>query len=360
MEKIVKYYSKPRHRIGFTGINNVENYTGLKRSQVKKALANINTYVVHKEAKRPRVYNPFMIYKRRDLMQADLIDMRSLSQWNNDIKWILIVVDTFTRKCFYRILRTKTGDEVLNAFKKIVEETGPFNRLMTDAGSEFISSQFKSYLTSKSISFTRGNPHAPHVERLNRTIQSKLYKYMTFNETKQWTKGISDVVKGYNDRKHSTIQMSPNQADKIKNRAEVIKYLTLYYEKSLRKRRAPKYKVGDVVSLQKIKTVFAKGYEKVFTEELFKVKEVHSKLPIPQYTLTDWSGKEVLKGRFYENEMQLATYDVYKVERILDERTNPDSGETEVLVKWLGWPDRFNEWIPKENITRDYEKERKG
>ena len=229
-------------------------------------------------------------------MQADLIDMRSLSQWNSDIKWILFVVDTFSRKCFYRILRTKTGDEVLNALRKIVEESGRFNRLMTDAGSELISSQFKSYLSEKAIAFTRGNPHAPHVERLNRTIQSKLYKYMTFNETQQWTKGIHDVVNGYNDGKHSRIQMSPNQADKVKNRAVVIKYLTLYYEKSLCKRRAPKYKVGDIVSLQKIKTVFAKGYEKVFTEELIKVKEVHSKLPIPQYTLTDWSGKAVLKG----------------------------------------------------------------
>ena len=88
------------------------------------------------------------------------------------------------------------------------------------------------------------------------------------------------------------------------------------------------------------------------------MKHVHTKLPIPQYTLTDFSGKEELTGRFYENEMQLATYTVYKVEKVLDSRVNSETGDEEVLVKWLGWHEKHNQWIPKSNITRDFEKER--
>ena len=359
MKRFVKNYANPRSVVSFGGLKNIARSTGLTDRKIRDELQKQNTYVVHREAKRPRVYNPFVLYKKRDLLQADLVDMSSLSEWNKGFKWILMVVDAFSRKCWVKILQNKTADLVLEKFKEIFEETGKFKRLMTDAGSEFIAKQFKSFLAKNKIKFTRGNPHAPHVERLNRTIQGRLYKYMTEYETKSWIRAIGDIVHSYNSRFHSTIKMSPNRADLDKHRDTVIANLTVYYSKSFNKRKKPRFKVGDVVSLQKIKGVFAKGYEKVFTEELFRIRKVHTKLPIPQYTVGDYDGKKIIKGRFYENELQKADYDVFKVERILEERINQDTGEEEVFVKWVGWPEKYNQWINKSYIVRDYTLENK-
>ena len=354
MKRFARNYVNPKSVIGFGGVRNLTRSTGLPQKKVKDALQKQNTYVVHREAKRPRTYNPFVLYKKRDLLQADLIDMSSLAQWNNGYKWVLIVVDAFSRKCWIRKLENKTADLVLAKFREIFAETGKFERLMSDAGSEFIARQFKAFLRKNKIKFIRGNPHAPHVERLNRTIQGRLFKYMTQNETKKWISGIHDVVRSYNSRYHTTIKMCPNRADLDQHRNKVIANLSEYYDKSFQKRKEPQFKVGDVVSIQKLKGVFAKGYEKVFTEELFKIKKVHTKLPIPQYTLGEYYGNKLLAGRFYENELQKADYEVFKIEKVLDQRQNVETNDEEVYVKWMGWPDRYNQWISKSLIEKDY------
>ena len=358
MKRFAKNYVNPKSVISFGGVKNIIRSTGLPRKRVLNELQNQNTYVVHREAKRPRVYNPIVLYKKRSLLQADLVDMSSLAQWNKGYKWILMVVDAFSRKCWVRILENKSADLVLSKFQDIFADTGQFERLMTDARSEFIAKQFKTFLRKNKIKYTRGNPHAPHVERLNRTIQSRLYKFMTENETKAWIKGLNDIVSSYNSRYHSTIKMSPNRADLMKHRNDVIANLTIYYSKRFKKRQLPKFKKGDIVSVQKEKSTFAKGYEKVFTERLFKIRQVHTKLPIPQYSLIDYDDSEIIKGRFYANELQKADYQVFKIESILDEGTNETSNEQEMLVKWVVWPEEYNEWIPKSNIERDYAEER--
>jgi len=106
------------------------------------------------------------------------------------------------------------------------------------------------------------------------------------------------------------------------------------------------------VSVQKLRNVFAKGYEQVFTDELFRVHEVHVKLPIPMYTLEDYEGTVIIEGRFYENEMQLANYEVFKIEKELETQTK--NGVVEILVKWKGWPEKYNQWIPQKDLVRDY------
>lgn len=364
--KLETRYANARNPIGFSGKNIISRYS--KRSnkeKLRKNLTRIPTYVLHREAKRPRVYNPFILYEPRLLLQADLVDMVSRSKFNKGMNYILVVVDAFTRFCWAQPASDKSGEVILELFKKIYKKAGPFKRLMTDAGSEFIAGDFQDFLTENGIQYIRGNPHAPHVERLNRTLQGKLFKYMTQNETNKWVSVLPKVVAGYNERYHSTIKMSPLKAENSKNRSKLIENLTLYYEKALSKRKKPKLKIGDVVSMQKEKSIFGKGYTQVFTDELFKIYEVHDKLPIPMYTLIDFDHDfrdvdsvedNLVHGRFYENELQLANYDVFKVDKELKRRTK--KGRKEVFVSWKGWPKKYNQWIPVSNVSRVYTKQR--
>lgn len=350
---LVKNFTDPRHATSFSGKNVIARYSKLSKKRLDGRLSRIPTYVLHREAKRPSVYNPFIIYEKRDLLQADLIDMQSRSKENGGVKYVLIVCDTLTRKCWAEPLLNKTAKAVLAKFKKIFRKTGSFKRFMTDAGSEFISRDFQQFLKDNSIEFVRGNPHSPHVERLNRTIQGKIFRYMTENESKKWAHILDDVVAGYNNRRHRIIKMSPSEAEDPKNYNDLIFNLRLYYDKALEKRKAPEFKVGNIVSIQKQKGVFAKGYSQVFSDELFKIREVHDKLPIPMYSISSYDGTEDIQGRFYSNELSLANFELFKVEKILSTRTNSE-GVKEVRVKWKGWPSRYNQWIKKSDVGRKY------
>ena len=65
---------------------------------------------------------------------------------------------------------------------------------------------------------------------------------------------------------------------------------------------------------------------------------------IREYHLYDLDGEDE-KGTFYEPKLQLVDYSAqgsFEVEKVI-ERTGCGKKE-EVLVKWKGWPEKFNSW----------------
>ena len=89
---------------------------------------------------------------------------------------------------------------------------------------------------------------------------------------------------------------------------------------------------------------FRKGYLPKWTEEIFKVIGIVDRSP-PVYRLEDYGGERV-DGTFYAQELQKVTPprdDVYKIERIIGRRKR--RGITEYLVKWQGYPDKFNSYV---------------
>ena len=70
----------------------------------------------------------------------------------------------------------------------------------------------------------------------------------------------------------------------------------------------------------------------------------------PVYKLKDYDGKE-LKGTFSEKELQkvIKSNDVYEVEKILKKRGRGNN--VQYLVKWLGYPSKFNSWVPASEIN---------
>ena len=68
------------------------------------------------------------------------------------------------------------------------------------------------------------------------------------------------------------------------------------------------------------------------------------------YQLKDYQN-EVITSFFYEPELQIAFLDenmIYKIEKILKKRKR--KGISEVLVKWKGWPSKFNSWIAESDM----------
>jgi AAA+ superfamily predicted ATPase len=111
-----------------------------------------------------------------------------------------------------------------------------------------------------------------------------------------------------------------------------------------------KFNVGNKVRISKSKTLFQKGYEQNWSFEYFLINKVIPTNP-PTYILKDLTDEE-LSGSFYEKELQKVEQkeEVYRIEKILKTRTIKK--EKQFLIKWLGWPDKFNSWEPASNLKK--------
>ena len=77
-----------------------------------------------------------------------------------------------------------------------------------------------------------------------------------------------------------------------------------------------KFKIGDTVRISKCKSIFTKGYEANFTDELFEITKVIRGDPTV-YEIEDLEGEPIIV-KFYEEELSRVDKkdDVYKVEKI--------------------------------------------
>ena len=99
-----------------------------------------------------------------------------------------------------------------------------------------------------------------------------------------------------------------------------------------------------MVRVNRSKSLFEKGFLRNWSEEHFTVagRSADSKRPV--YKLKDYEGEEV-KGVWYPEEIQPITANEYRIERVIKRRRGAN-GKPEQFVKWLGWPEKFNSWVP--------------
>jgi len=168
-----------------------------------------------------------------------------------------------------------------------------------------------------------------------------MFKYFTANSTRKSVDILDKLVDRYNNTIHSSIGMTPKEASEKKNEVKV--WRNLYGNYTPQKRITPKLKVSDEVRITRKKGVFEKGYTARWTEEVFTVSEVRYTDPIT-YKIVDYNNEEI-KGSFYEQELQKATEELFRIEKIIKKKGNKS------LVKWLGYPDTFNSWVDNSDLV---------
>ena len=110
------------------------------------------------------------------------------------------------------------------------------------------------------------------------------------------------------------------------------------------------FTVGGMVRISKSKGVFDNGYMPNWLKEHFTVSEASaarkgSKRRV--YRISDYNGEPVT-GIWYDDELQHISNNQYRIERVIRQRTAAD-GTKQILVKWEGWPEKFNSWIREED-----------
>ena len=267
-----------------------------------------------------------------------MVEMQKFSKWNYGIKYLLMVIDVFSKYGWIEGLNNKKTESVSKAFDITLKASKRKPRMLwSDKGSEFISKHFKDFLDKNGIKLyhTENEEKSSIVERWNKTMKNKMFKmFSENNNTVYWNK-LDELVYDYNNTRHSSIKMTPLEASKKENEKKV--YNNLYWNLIYLKPGKIKFKIGDKVRISKYKRrVFDKGYTPNWTEEIFVVNEVFNKKPIT-YKIVGLIGEEV-KGSFYEKELQKAKQETFRIEKVLKR----DNKKKLALVKWAGYPDKFN------------------
>ena len=144
-------------------------------------------------------------------------------------------------------------------------------------------------------------------------MKEKMWKYFTANSTNVYTNALSDLVREYNNTRHSSIKMMSVQASKKEN--ELTVWRNLYPEHIEIYDINPKFSVVDKVRISKKKKTFEKGYTTRWMEEIFTIVEVKGTSPMT-YRIVDLNGEEI-RGTFYEPELQKTSQELFRIEKVI-------------------------------------------
>ena len=233
--------------------------------------------------------------------------MQQYSKQNKHYKYLLAVIDVFSKYGWLIPLKNKTGVTVSEAFKILFKERKPMH-IWADKGSEFYNRQVKDLLKDNNIKLysTENEEKSSVGECWIGTMKQHIYKYFTAHKTTKYYDILDKLVKNYNNTAHSSIKMSPVEASKLEN--ELTVYKNLYPEKE-KKIKKPKLKVRDRVRITKKKGKFEKGYTTRWTKEIFVIEKVLNTNPVT-YKINDLKGEEI-KGSFYEQELQITVFLIF-------------------------------------------------
>lgn len=297
---------------------------------------------LHKPARRNYPRRHFDVRGFDETWQADLVEMQPYSRENKGFRYMLTVIDVFSKFAWAIPVKSKTGKDVTAAMKSILDKKRVPKNLNTDRGKEFYNSEFQNLMKKFNINLysTYSNLKASICERFNRTLKSVMYKNFSLQGNYKWVDILPELISAYNNRKHRTLGAKPkditsSNANKFMDRFK--------YKKQPVKKN--KFKLGDKVRISKQKHIFEKGYTPNWTTEIFTIDRVAATSPVT-YHLKDYKD-EKLAGGFYEQELQKVMYpDIYLIEKIVRRRGD------QVFVKWLGFDNTHNSWINKSEIEK--------
>lgn len=277
-----------------------------------------------------------------DTLQADLVEMIPYAKQNGGMNYILTAINIFSKKAYALPLKTKSGADVKEALEAILNSLGhPIKHIHTDNGKEFYNGTVDGMLKKRNVNLysTFSNTKAAICERFNRTLKTKMWKYFSLHGSYKWLDVLPKLISDYNNTKHRTIGMRPNDVNGY-NEKELL--ITVYNNANGKPKQL--FKVGDFVRLSKFKHAFAKGYTPNWTTEIFKIRKVQPTNPIT-YLLDDSEGNPIMGSIYGEELLFTKNPDIYLVEKVVRRKG------TKLYVKWLGFNESFNSWIDEKDYV---------
>ena len=360
MDKLLnKIYRDPSNPGGFGSLKRLYNEAkkqipDITLSRVKDFLQGQEAYTKHKPAKRKYRTSKVITDGLHENFDLDLADMSSIATHNTGVRFLLVLIDMFSRQAFVEPIRNKSGATVTHAMRRL------FNRMPSipktirhDAGKEFLNKHFTELMKQKNVETftTYAQNKANYAERFIRTLKTRIHRYLTGNATEKYVNVLDQIVSSYNNSFHSSIQMAPNNVTQ-ENESELWK--KLYLHTSPRRKKPFKYNIGDTVRGVVKKGALEKGYVANWSSTVYIIQERKHRGGLPMYELADLKGK-IIKGLFYEQEIQkVKISDDLQIDFVRNTRMK--QGRREYLVRWAHLGSSYDDWISEETFNKHLKK----
>jgi hypothetical protein len=313
------------------------------------------SYTLHRPARKNFPRNKIFVTHINEQWQCDLVDMQEFSKDNNGYKYILTIIDCLSKYLRAVSLKSKHSSVIINEFKEIFKEIKPL-KLQSDQGTEFKNKPFITFCKKEEVRYFTSKDKkikCSIVERVNRTLKEKMFRYFTANGTRKYIDVLQELVDSYNNRCHRSIKMKPIDVNELN---EKIAYKNLYGKNTLKHIYSKKSKkedhlnVGKTVRRKYDLSVFDRGYYPYWTDQTYSITDKLNKVGKYQYIIKDYKG-EKSNRRYYGEELQaVSDQTAYRVEKVLKKRKR--NNKLEYFVKWMNYPSTQNSWISAENLFR--------
>ena len=187
--------------------------------------------------------------------------MQLISKFNEGFRFLLCVIDIYSKYAWVIPLRNKKGITITNSFQKTLKESNRKpNKIWVDKGSKFYNSSFKKWLKDNDIEMYLIHNEGKSVvaARFTRTLKSKMYKYMTSISKNVYIDKLGDIANEYNNTYHRKIKTKPVD---VKDNT-YIESMELR-SRELHSNKDPKFKVGDHVRTSRYKNILLKDAHQI-------------------------------------------------------------------------------------------------
>ena len=140
---VYKFFDKKSAKSGAKHVNNTK-----LAPQNQKLAEELHKLIIKKFEKR-KIHAAF----KDNIWGADLADMHLLSRYNKGIRFLLCVLDIFSKYAWVVPLKDKKGVSIVTAFQSILKQSNSRkpNKIWVDKGSEFYNASFKKWLQDNDI-----------------------------------------------------------------------------------------------------------------------------------------------------------------------------------------------------------------
>ena len=370
-EVLKSIYLDPSHPAGFSTVNRLYDSAkkisrDISRDDVISFLQSRDSYTRHGVSKKNYVKRPVLVKSPGHLLAGDLIDMtEDLRQSNNNIRYLLCLIDCYSRYATVFPLedkRSKTIGDKLDIFFR--ENHYSYRLFWTDRGSEFVSGYTSKIFVKHGVKLYHvfnNRVKSAYVERFIRTLKSKIYKVFTEKNTVTYYDILPKIVISYNSTPHrGLLGKIPKEVHYLSDQDEIKKLelaqynqKMLNYNKSAIKKANLKCGFSTPHLLQErthvrllldiVEKSFLKSYKPLYTIEIFEIDKVVEGFPTVYY-LKDLQN-ESISGMVYRSEIKpVKLPETFLVEKVLKSKFCPKTKQTLHLIKFLGYPPKFNTW----------------
>ena len=368
---LLSIYENPENSASFSSIKKLYNkanklHPQISLKDVKFFLKSQDSYTKHKLTPRKHEFQKVIAARPKIIVGMDLLDVRDLSLYNNNVNFIMFFVDLYSKKITAVPLKNKSKESILQGLTDFfnIRDNKLYSRIFSDKESGLYSNLVKTFLEKhKKRVYTNSSYEQKNsvTERNLKTLKSKIYRYLTHYNTYNYLPVLQDIVSSINNSSHSSLKdnkMTPNILHEIDNP----QYLRYFFKKMFITQKSRKFNqslnVGEYVRIPKTsrhQNIFSKKFKPVNTDEIFVIKSIDNRCQPPLFKLKDLANQNII-GSFYKEELTPSILKKIYPIKILKTKILAN-GKKKFYVAYEGWPSQFNEWIASNNIlSYDHEK----